>query len=100
MASDAATANVSAGPSASGESTRAATTDPRLTVAAGAHTIQGRLARPADDGSRPPTGIYSFSVDRPYDPADYGLHGYTSDLGVLMRHVIIRVEPGAPSVPH
>ena len=72
----------------------------RLTVAAGAHTIQGRLARPTDDGSRPPTGIYSFSVDRPYDPADYGLHGYTSDLGVLMRHVIIRVEPGAPSVSH
>ena len=71
----------------------------RLPVAAGAQTVTGRLTRPADDGIPAVTGIYTFRVDRPYDPSAYGLRGYSTDLGVLLRRVIIQVEPGAPSVP-
>ena len=72
----------------------------RLAVTAGAQTVMGTIRRPADDGRRPPTGIYAFSVARSYNPAAYGLRGYSTDLGVLLRRVIIRVEPGAPSVPN
>lgn len=71
----------------------------RLAVPAGAGTARGTLQRPADDADRPPTGTYVLRAERPYDPAAGGLRGYSSDLGALIRHVIIRVEPGAPSVP-
>lgn len=71
----------------------------RLTVSAGAGTAQGTLVRPADDGERPPTGTYVLRAERPYDPGAFGLRGYSSDLGVPIRRIIIRVEPGAPSVP-
>lgn len=71
----------------------------RLAVPAGAGTVQDTLIRPADDGERPSTGLYSLRVNRPYNPAVFGLRGYSSDLGVPVRRIIIRVEPGAPSVP-
>ena len=71
----------------------------RLAVTAGIGTVQGTLTRPVDDGERPPTGTYMLRTDRPYDPGSYGLRGYASDLGVPIRRIIIRVEPGAPSVP-
>ena len=72
----------------------------RLAVTTGVQTVTGRFAQPADDGERTGTGLYVFRAERPYDPAAYGLRGYSRDLGVLLRRVIIRVEPGAPSVPN
>ena len=71
----------------------------RLTVSAEAGAVQGMLMRPVDDGERPPTGTYVLRTERPYDPGAHGLRGYSSDLGVPIRRIIIRVEPGAPSVP-
>ena len=71
----------------------------RLAVSAEAGTVQGTLTRPMDDAERPPTGTYALRAERPYDPGAYGLCGYASDLGVPIRRIIIRVEPGAPSVP-
>ena len=71
----------------------------RLAVTAGIGTVQGTLTRPADDVERPPTGTYELRTERPYDPGAYGLRGYSSDLGVPIRRIIIRVEPGTPSVP-
>lgn len=62
----------------------------RLEVPAGDHVMQGVLERPMDDADRRPTGTYSFSVERPYDPAAYGLNGYSHDLGVLMSRISIR----------
>lgn len=61
-----------------------------LAVPAGDQHIRGILARPAGDADRPATGTYSFHVERPYDPARFGLRGYSSDLGVLMRRISIR----------
>ncbi len=37
-----------------------------------------------------PTGIYQFAVERPYDPAKFGLRGYDSDLGVFLYRAQIR----------
>ena len=70
-----------------------------LAVPAGEHRVEGRWVRPAEDGERLPTGVYSMSVERPYDPAEYGLRGYSPDLGVCLRRIIIRIESGGPSVP-
>ena len=71
----------------------------RLTVEAGEHRIRGELERPADDADRAATGSYSLKVERPYNPEQNGLRGYYSDLGVPMRRIIIRIEPGPASVP-
>ncbi len=69
-----------------------------LEFPAGAATAQGECERPRNDGDRKATGIYSFRVDRPYDPAKDGLRGYPPDLGVQLRRIIIRVESDGPSV--
>jgi hypothetical protein len=61
--------------------------------------VRGRLVRPADDRERGPTGTYTLRVERPYDPAQSGLRGYASDLGVPLRRIIIQIEPVAASVP-
>lgn len=70
----------------------------RLAFAAGDSVAQGEFVRPADDAARGATGVYEMRAERPYDPAAHGLRGYPSDLGVLLRRVIIRVEPGGASV--
>ena len=62
----------------------------RLEMQAGAAAVQGEFERPENDGDRKATGTYVFRVDRPYDPAAYGLRGYPSDLGVAMKRIIIR----------
>ena len=62
----------------------------RLEMPAGAAIVQGEFERPENDGDRKATGTYVFRVDRPYDPAAYGLRGYPSDLGVAMKRIIIR----------
>ena len=72
----------------------------RLDVQAGPGTVTGILERPATDGHRPSTGVYSFTVDRPHDPAAYGMKGYFPDLGVRMRRIIIRIESAPASVPN
>jgi hypothetical protein len=72
----------------------------RLDVQAGPGTVTGILERPAADEHRPSTGVYSFTVDRPHDPAAYGMKGYSPDLGVLMRRIIIRIESPPASVPN
>ena len=40
-----------------------------------------------DDFSPTATGVYRFSVKRPYDPAAYGIKGYDADLGVVIECV-------------
>lgn len=70
----------------------------RLVFAAGEMAVQGEFVRPADDSVRAATGIYEFRTERSYDPAVQGLRGYPSDLGVLLRRVIIQVESPRPSV--
>jgi hypothetical protein len=70
----------------------------RLGFPAGDTVAQGELVRPADDAERAATGTYEFRAERPYDPAAHGLRGYPADLGVLLRRVIIRIEPGGPIV--
>ena len=70
----------------------------RLTVLAGCHQLQGLLTRSANDISRLVTGIYSLQVERPYDPQQFGLHGYPPDLGIVAKRIIIRIEPAHPSV--
>ena len=70
----------------------------RLAFTAGDSGVQGEFIRPADDAARAATGTYEWRAERPYDPAAYGLRGYPPDLGVLLRRVIIRVEPGGPIV--
>ena len=72
----------------------------RLAVPAGESVAKGNWVRPAEDAARPGTGVYSMSVERPWDPALQGLRGYPPDLGVQVRRIIIRVEPGVPSVPN
>ena len=72
----------------------------RLVVPAGESVAKGNWVRPAEDAERPGTGVYSLSVERPWDPALQGLRGYPPDLGVQVRRIIIRVEPGVPSVPN
>ena len=72
----------------------------RLTVPTGEQQVEGRLVRPADDDARPATGVYSFRVEKPYNPAHYHLQGYPEDLGVLLRRVMIRVEPGGVLMPN
>jgi len=62
----------------------------QLEVPAGDHRVQGTLDRPADDAERGGTGVYTVGVERPYDPAQYGLRGYAPDLGVTMRRISIR----------
>ena len=62
--------------------------------------LQPILVRPADDDARPATGVYSFRVEKPYNPAHYHLQGYPEDLGVLLRRVMIRVEPGGVLMPN
>ncbi len=71
----------------------------RLDVASGEHKVQGEFVRPSNDVERATTGLYSLKVDRPYNPGQNGLRGYESDLGVPMRRIIIRIEPGPASVP-
>lgn len=61
----------------------------RFDVHAGQQRLEGALQRPAGDSRRPGTGVYTLRVDRPYDPTRYGLRGYASDLGVLLRHLHI-----------
>lgn len=70
-----------------------------VNVPAGRHTVAVAMGRPADDGDSSSTGVYAFRVNRPFDPEQYGLRGYDEDLGVQMRRIIIRVEPGGASVP-
>lgn len=48
------------------------------------------ITRPGDDEKRNATGVYTFHVEHPYDPAKYGIRGYDSDLGVVMRRIVIR----------
>lgn len=72
----------------------------RAEVANGWQTLDVPLDRPADDGDRAGAGIYELNVDVPYNPQDFGLRGYPPDLGVQIRRMIIRIEPGGPSVPH
>ena len=72
----------------------------RVEVPAGEQRIRAVLARPAGDREREPAGSYTLRVDRPYDPAASGLRGYAADLGVPLRRIIIRVEPGGSSVPN
>ena len=72
----------------------------RLAVPPGESIAKGACVRPAEDVERPGTGVYSLSVEHPYDPALQGLRGYPPDLGVQVRRIIIRVEPGVPSVPN
>jgi hypothetical protein len=35
------------------------------------------------------TGVWTFTAERPYDPAAFGTRGYDADLGVLLRRVEI-----------
>ncbi len=72
----------------------------RLEVQAGGHVVSGVLPRLEDDGELGQTGVYSLSVERPYNPSKKGLRGYSPDLGVLIRRIIIRIEPTRPSVPN
>lgn len=65
----------------------------RVEATEGSWRVRGELFRPEGDGDRPPAGVYRFAVERPYDPEMQGLKGYASDLGVLMRKAIIRIEP-------
>jgi hypothetical protein len=62
----------------------------RCTVTSGVSRIAGTWDVPAHHGPAFTTGIYRFSVDRPFDPAVYGLQGFDADLGVWMRRVSIR----------
>lgn len=71
----------------------------RLAVPVGDQLVEGRLSRPADDAVRPVTGVYSFQVEQPYNPALYHIKGFPDDLGVLLRRVMIRVEPGGELMP-
>lgn len=48
------------------------------------------ITRPLSDEDRAPTGSYTFHVERPYNPQDFGISGYNSDLGVVMRRITIR----------
>ena len=72
----------------------------RVEVSNGWQTVETALERPANDAERASTGAYSLSVERPYDPAEYGLRGYSSDLGVQIRRLIIRIEQPGLSMPH
>ena len=72
----------------------------KLKVPAGERRIRGVLARPDGDEACASTGTYVLHVDRPYNPAETGLRGYAPDLGVLMRRIIIRIEPSGSSVPN
>ena len=71
----------------------------RLDVPPGRHTVAGPMVRSADGEDLAPTGTYTFRVERPFDPERFGMRGYDEDLGVQMRRIIIRIEPGGASVP-
>jgi hypothetical protein len=60
------------------------------------HTYALKLERPPADESRPATGAYFFSVERPYNPANFGTRGYDSDLGILLRRVAIQKVEAFP----
>ena len=62
----------------------------RLAIPAGNHGAQGSLVRPVVEADREGTGTYSLSVDHPYDPAQHGLRGYPSDLGVVVKRISIQ----------
>lgn len=65
----------------------------RVVVTSGWQTVELQLERAVNEGDGAwPTGVYRFDVERPYDPARYGLRGYPSDLGVQVRRVRIRAE--------
>jgi hypothetical protein len=65
-----------------------------LKVPIGDHAVSGPLVRPANDKEREETGTYTLSVERPYDPAEYGLRRYSKDLGVGVKRIAIQnTEP-------
>ncbi len=61
------------------------------TVTTGVSTVSGHWTVP-DVSERTPTGHYSFTVEKPYDPLAYGQRGYDTDLGVLLRSVTISAQ--------
>jgi len=67
-------------------------------VEEGWQILEVPMLRPSTDEGPAGTGTYWFSVERPYNPAQYGVMGYRNDLGVQIRQIIIRIEPEAPSV--
>jgi hypothetical protein len=62
-------------------------------VTTGWQTVSLQLERAADevDGDWP-TGVYRFSVARPYDPARFGLRPYPPDLGIQVRRIFIQAD--------
>ncbi|HQQ03709.1 MAG TPA: hypothetical protein PLT67_02605 [Kiritimatiellia bacterium] len=68
-------------------------------VTSGWQTIEVEMSPTAGDEKLKLTGIYSLSVDKPYDPSQYGLRGYPPDLGVQVRRITIWVEPAPCFVP-
>jgi len=52
----------------------------------------GSLVRPADSSSSPPTGIYTITSDKPYNPAKIGIRGYPRDLGARIHLIAIETD--------
>jgi hypothetical protein len=66
----------------------------RLVFGAGLSTQTAMIRREAGAGdSAGPTGVYQLHAQSPYNPAERGIRGFASDLGVLAHS--IRVEAGA-----
>lgn len=62
-----------------------------LVVTDGFSVVSVEIARPAESLPRARTGIYRLSAATPYNPAEDGIDGYDSDLGVLIRSIRIEV---------
>jgi len=70
-----------------------------VVIREGWQTVEVELTRPSVEMGNLRTGIYALSVERVYSPAQYGVMGYSDDLGVQIRQIIIRIEADAPFMP-
>ena len=52
----------------------------------------GSLTRPSESPSSPPTGTYTITSDKPYNPAKIGIRGYPRDLGARIHLITIEAE--------
>jgi len=64
----------------------------RVQVGKGWQTLEVPMVRPPTDEGQAGTGTYFLSVERPYNPAQYGVRGYLNDLGVQIREIRIQAE--------
>lgn len=59
-------------------------------IKSGRHTVKTEFV---SEKPLPAVGIYTVSAPRPFDPSQYGMKGYPSDLGAIFLGVRVKLEP-------